>query len=163
MSIQTSPSSHPRYETMIRALKQAHYRLTPQRMAVCRFLAETHTHPTPSEIYHAVKQEFPTISRATVYNTVTVLKNLGQIVELPSTDGTGLRYETDLSPHINLTCVQCGKIYDIPLDDPSCIEHQIEAHTDFQLHRFHVEGYGLCPQCQSQMPAQEEKDQAHHA
>jgi Fur family peroxide stress response transcriptional regulator len=135
---------------MLSALRRADYRLTPQRMAVCHFLAETRTHPTPSEIYHAVKQQFPTISRATVYNTVAVLKDLGEIIELPAGNGAGVRYETDITPHVNLTCTRCGRIYDVSLDNLDEIMHEIDQHTEFKLTSFHIEGYGICPECQRQ-------------
>ena len=138
-----------RYEAMLNALRRADYRLTPQRMAVCHYLAETRSHPTPSEIFHAVKEQFPTISRATVYNTVTVLKELGEIIELPAGGGTGVRYETDITPHVNLTCTRCGRIYDVSLDNLEDILKQINERTDFQLTNFHIEGYGLCPNCQT--------------
>ena len=137
-----------RYEAMLQALRRANYRITPQRMAVCQFLAETRSHPTPSEIYHAVKERFPTISRATVYNTVAVLKELGEIIELPAGGGAGVRYETDIAPHVNLTCLRCGRIYDVALDDLDDILHEIDDRTRFKVTSFHIEGYGVCPDCQ---------------
>ena len=139
---------HARYEAMLQALRRANYRITPQRMAVCQFLAETRSHPTPSEIYHAVKEQFPTISRATVYNTVAVLKELGEIIELPSGGSAGVRYETDITPHVNLTCMRCGRIFDVALEDLDSILHEIDARTQFKVTSFHIEGYGICPDCQ---------------
>ena len=137
-----------RYDAMLNALRRANYRLTPQRMAVCRYLAETRTHPTPSEIYHAVREQFPTISRATVYNTVAVLKELGEIIELPGGGSAGVRYETDITPHVNLTCLRCGRIFDVALEGLDDILHEIDERTAFEVTSFHIEGYGLCPDCQ---------------
>ncbi len=137
-----------RYNAMLNALRRANYRITPQRMAVCHFLAETRTHPTPSEIYHAVKAQFPTISRATVYNTVAVLKELGEIIELPAGGSAGVRYETDITPHVNLTCLRCGRIFDVPLERLDDILHEIDERTQFKVNSVHIEGYGICPDCQ---------------
>ncbi|HEY79734.1 MAG TPA: transcriptional repressor [Anaerolineae bacterium] len=137
-----------RYNAMLNALRRANYRITPQRMAVCHFLAETRTHPTPSEIYHAVKEQFPTMSRATVYNTVAVLKELGEIIELPAGGSAGVRYETDITPHVNLTCLRCGRIFDVPLERLDDILQAIAERTQFQVNSFHIEGYGVCPDCQ---------------
>ena len=137
-----------RYESMLRALRGAHYRLTPQRMAICRYLSETRSHPTPNDIFHAVKEQFPTISRATVYNTVAVLRDLGEIIELPSSAGASVRYETDLTPHVNLNCTRCGRIFDFPMEKIDDIFRMIDARTDFKLENIHIEGYGICPDCQ---------------
>jgi len=139
-----------RYQSMLQALKQSGFRLTPQRMAICRYLSQTRSHPTPNDIFHAVHQQFPTISRATVYNTVAVLKDLGEIIELPSTSGASVRYETDLTPHVNLNCTNCGKIFDFPMENIDEIFTKVNEHTDFYLENIHIEGYGLCPQCKTQ-------------
>ncbi len=160
MSITPSSSqthSDDRYQAMLRALRQADFRLTPQRMAICRYLSETRVHPTPNDIYLAVHEQFPTISRATVYNTVAVLKELGEIVELPSAAGNSVRYETDLTPHVNLTCTQCGRIFDLPLENIHDIFEMINARTDFQLENIHIEGYGICPDCQKRNREEESR------
>jgi len=147
--------SAERYQAMLQALKQAGFRLTPQRMAICRYLSETRSHPSPNDIFHAVHQEFPTISRATVYNTVAVLKDLGEIIELPSSGGASVRYETDLTPHVNLNCTRCGRIFDFPMENIDEIFELIDSHTDFQLENIHIEGYGLCPDCQKEIQKEE--------
>ncbi len=152
--------SDERYQSMLRALKQADFRLTPQRMAICRYLSETRSHPTPNDIFQAVHRQFPTISRATVYNTVAVLKELGEIIELPSAGGSSVRYETDLTPHVNLTCTRCGRIFDIPLENIDEISELIDSRTDFLVEEIHIEGYGICSECQKQIE-QEERTKQH--
>ena len=148
--------NNARYDAMLQALKDAHFRLTPQRMAICRYLSETRTHPTPNDIFIAIHEQFPTISRATVYNTVAVLKDLGEIIELPSAAGASVRYETDLTPHVNLTCTRCGRIYDVPATEVHTLMETINARTDFLVLDMHAEGYGLCPICQKEIDAGEE-------
>ena len=144
-----------RYQAMLQALKHAQFRLTPQRMAICRFLSETHTHPSPGEIYRAIQEQFPTVSRATIYNTVAVLKELGEIIELPSAAGASVRYETDLTPHVNLTCKRCGRIYDVPAAEVTELMHTIDARTHCDVQNLHVEGYGLCATCQEELKQEE--------
>ncbi len=150
--------TNARYDSMLRALKKADFRLTPQRMAICRYLSETRSHPTPNDIFHAIREQFPTISRATVYNTVAVLKDLREIVELPSSAGASVRYETDLTPHVNLNCTRCGRILDFPMERIGEVSHMIDSRTDFQLHNIHIEGYGICPDCQQEI-AREKKQE----
>ena len=84
----------------LNALRQAGKRITEQRRLVCEYLAETTTHPTPYQLYEDLSAQHPEISRATVYNTLNVLQELGAIVEIGfGTEHT--HYETDTTPHIN--------------------------------------------------------------
>jgi cation transport ATPase len=64
------------------ALKQAQLRLTPQRQTICEYLAGTDRHPTPYQVYADIAAGHPEISRATVYNTLNTLQQLGAIVEV---------------------------------------------------------------------------------
>jgi Fur family peroxide stress response transcriptional regulator len=143
-----SKEAQARSQVMLTALRRAHLRLTPQRIAICNFLAETRSHPTINEIFEAILVQHPTISRATVYNTMTTLKELGEIIELPSAAGASVRYETDLRPHVNLTCTQCGNIYDVPVDDLQALMQKINNSTDFLVQSVAVSGTGLCARCQ---------------
>lgn len=138
----------PRYESMLQALRKANFRLTPQRMAICRYLAEGHTHPTSDEIFRTIKDQYPSLSRATVYNTIAVLKDVGEIIELPSAAGASVHYEVDLRPHVNLTCIRCGKIYDAPAEEIGELKALIDARTDFLVQDIQVEGHGICAECQ---------------
>ena len=100
-----------RQEQLIDALRQAGYRMTPQRMAICEVLAASDEHPTPYAVYERVHAAFPTVSLATVYNTLNALRDMGEIVEI----GLGrseTHYEPNLAPHANLICLQCGRISD---------------------------------------------------
>ncbi|MCK5426958.1 MAG: transcriptional repressor, partial [Thermodesulfovibrionia bacterium] len=45
-------------------------KLTPQRIAILNYLSGITTHPSAEQIYKAVSKEFPTMSFATVYNTL---------------------------------------------------------------------------------------------
>ena len=63
-------------------------------------------------IARRLSQQYPDMSRATVYNTLNVLKELGAIVEIGfGADHT--RYDTDTMPHINLICLRCHEISDL--------------------------------------------------
>ena len=70
-------------------------KLTPQRLAILRFLEKNREHPSAADIYKAVSREFPTMSLATVYNTLKVLKRTGNISEL-SIDSDKKRFDPDM-------------------------------------------------------------------
>ena len=131
------------------ALRAAGYRMTPQRTAICEALAASHEHPTPYDIYSQVQERFPAVSRATVYNTLNALRDLGQIVEI----GLGRAetyYEPNLAPHANLICLQCGRIEDfsdLPID---VLRNQVANHAGFAVKNTRIDVYGICQKCQQQ-------------
>ncbi len=137
-----------RYDAMTQALHQAGYRLTSQRAAICHYLAASREHPSPGEVYERVRVQFPAVSLATVYNTLTVLRDLGEIIEIPGT-AEGLRYETDLDPHINLICLRCGRIRDLPSRSLSAVQDAIQNDSHFDLRGLRVDGFGLCAACRT--------------
>ncbi len=99
----------------INALRQAKLRLTPQRLSICRMLANSNGHPTAMELYEQLRTDFPTLSLATVYTTLSTLLALGLIHDLGSAGDGTLHYDPDTEPHVNLICTRCHQIGD--LDD----------------------------------------------
>lgn len=88
--------------------------LTPQRRAVLRFLHGNLDHPTAGEIFDAVTADFPITSRATVYNTLALLEEIGAVRALPVHGET--RYDPNVSLHHHLACPSCGRLEDVPAD-----------------------------------------------
>ena len=60
-------------------LKSCGVRPSLQRLAIYKYVAEHPTHPTADEIYEALKDQIPTLSKTTVYNTVKLLTEQGII------------------------------------------------------------------------------------
>ena len=103
-----------RLQHIIKVLREAGRRITPQRLAVLRILAESKKHPSVEAIHHEIKKEFPTTSLATVYKTITLLKEVGEVLELGFADG-GCRYDGNRPyPHPHVICTGCGAIVDPP-------------------------------------------------
>ncbi len=71
-----------RFDKMLEALRRHDSRITPQRMAVLKILASSDGQPSVENIFEQVKKRFPTTSLATVYKTVTLLKELNEGLEL---------------------------------------------------------------------------------
>ncbi len=137
-----------RTHELIDALRKTGYRVTPQRVEICRALAESRNHPSPQAIFEQVSAKFPGISQATVYNTLTVLRDLGEVVEV----GLGqerTHYEPHPGPHANLICVRCGKIEDV--DDPqvAALSAQLASRQGLRIKAAHMDIYGFCRQCEA--------------
>jgi Fur family peroxide stress response transcriptional regulator len=80
-----------RFEEMIAALKERGFRLTPQRVELVRLIAASEGHPSASQFYARIKSRFPTMSQATVYKTLALLKEIGQVLEVDRRDDS--RYD----------------------------------------------------------------------
>lgn len=138
------------HETFLDALRKAGHRITPQRQVVCEYLATTAGHPTASTVYADVIAQHPEISRATVYNTLSVLHELGAIVQIDLGDDH-THYETNLTPHVNLICRRCRRVIDFePAESPEAFLATLRRSTNFLPTTVHVQVLGLCHACQLQ-------------
>jgi len=139
----------PRVHQIVNSLKEAGHRVTPQRLAILRELADTTSHPSVETVYAAVKPTFPTTSLATVYKTVALLKELGEAVEIGFGDASN-RYDVRMpEPHPHLVCMQCRRIIDADLEPLSHLTESLAQSTGFQILSHRVDFYGVCPDCQN--------------
>ncbi len=136
-------------EVLTATLKQARMRITPQRIAICKLLSESDEHPTASMIYEQVRAQYPSLSLATVYNTLEALVGLGAVNVLGHAGDDHVHYDADTSPHINLACVSCHKIVDVESLQVASIDSEISRASGYKLLGARVMYYGLCPKCQN--------------
>jgi Fe2+ or Zn2+ uptake regulation protein len=94
-----------------RALREAGLKATPQRLAVLRSLAGDETHPTAQELHERLSGEFPSLSVATVYNTLSALTRIARCIPLEL--GGPLRFDANVEPHDHAVCERCGSIRDV--------------------------------------------------
>jgi Fur family transcriptional regulator, peroxide stress response regulator len=134
--------------TLTLALQQAGMRITPQRTAICELLTTSEEHPTAAMIYEDLKPRFPSMSLATVYNTLESLVEIGAINVLGQAGDDTVHYDADTEPHVNLACLSCNKIVDIPSEHVSHLDAEITAASGYKLLGARVLYYGLCPDCQ---------------
>jgi len=137
-----------RFEQLIAKLKQSEYRLTPQRVELIRLIAASEGHPSASQLYSQIKVKFHTMSLATVYKTLDLLKELGEVLEIGLRDDS--HYDGNKPyPHPHLICVKCQKIMDGELE--SAVENivqEVEKNFGFQILKHQLDFYGVCPNCQ---------------
>ncbi len=139
---------HGRLDELIARLKEQGFRLTPQRKAVLKVLANSVHHPSVEQIYRQVKKDFPMTSLATVYKTVTLLKELGEVLELGFADGSNRYDGRKPNPHPHLICVQCHRILDPDVVGWKDLPQALSDSTGFRIFSHRLDFYGICPQCQ---------------
>jgi len=124
------------------------YRLTPQREAVLRALAGPQQHASAHQVYEQARRHCHSTSLATVYNTVSVLKELGEVEELEFS-GVGHRYATRPSePHAHLVCTRCGRIDDFGNAVLRAALATAVADCGYAVTNYRLDFYGECPGCQ---------------
>ena len=144
-------------EKLIESLRKKGLKITPQRLAIFKILKDNKSHPCAEEIYLKVRKEFPTISLATVYQTLDTLEHIGGIQVLRC-DRKKTRYDADLSPHHHLVCVKCNKIMDLQYDFSKTFKLPRSMNNRFQVNEFKVLFYGICRTCKRMAKTQREKN-----
>ncbi|WP_458700797.1 Fur family transcriptional regulator [Sulfurospirillum sp. 1307] len=121
----------------IEVLKSAGLKATPQRVAVLKEL-DKKTHPTMDEMYENIKKDNPSISLATVYKNVNVLRDSGLVIEI-NIPSKKMRYDYLSKPHIHIVCSGCGHVEDLDYDK-NLFDYQVklEKSKNIQLDRLDV-------------------------
>ncbi len=133
---------------MLSKLMGRDFRITPQRVAILTILVDSKEHPSVEKIYKTVKIQFPTTSLATVYNTVSLLKELNEVLELGFPDGSN-RYDGNKPySHPHVICTRCKKIMDPELVHLGEISEEMSVKTGYKIFSHRLDFFGLCPKCQ---------------
>src|SRR5262245_34769114 len=98
-------------------LRASGLKLTPQRMAIVRELCADPTHPTAQELYERLRPALPTMSFATVYNTLDALASAGLCAALSLAPGPA-RFDPNMEAHHHAVCDRCGLVRDVPAELP---------------------------------------------
>ena len=131
---------------VIEKYRKAGLKLTPQRLAILKFLEGNTSHPSADEIFKAVKREYPTISFSTVYNTIDALKKRGEIMEL-TIDPAKRHYDPNTTPHHHVVCVECGRIGDV-FDEEVDAKIEVPPLSGFRITGWHIDFSGVCSECE---------------
>ena len=116
-----------------------------QRIAIMDYLLTHRTHPAIDEIYLALCEDIPTLSKTTVYNTLRLFVDHGA-AQMLTIDERNTCYDADIRLHAHFLCKKCGKIYDLP---PSMEQEKVSAMKEdgFKVDEIHQYFKGICPSC----------------
>ena len=144
-------------EKLLAALKKSGMRMTPQRLAICKYMAVTEAHPTAADVYRQLKPQFPSLSLMTVYNTLNALVGMGAVNALGMAGDDNVHYDGDTSPHVNLICLNCHRISDMDSNLVEKLDAEICDSSGFKVIGSRLVYYGLCPECQKSQNKKGEK------
>lgn len=120
--------------------------LTKQRGVVFQVISDADTHLTANEVFVNAKQLLPTISFATVYNSLRFLKDAGHIAEIRFGNGAS-RFDRMTSRHDHAICTQCGKLVDIEMEHPPELVDLAAKSSNFKPQSLEFTLRGVCPDC----------------
>ena len=120
--------------------------LTKQREVVLRVIRDAHGHLTANEVFGAAKELLPSISFATVYNSLRFLKDAGHIAEISFGSGAS-RFDRITHRHDHAICTQCGKLVDIEMDHPAELVDMAAKQSNFKPESLEFTLRGKCPEC----------------
>ncbi|HSO75092.1 MAG TPA: transcriptional repressor [Blastocatellia bacterium] len=122
--------------------------LTPQRQVVLQVVNDSDHHPTASQVFEQARALLPTISYATVYNSLRFLKQAGLVQEI-SFGNAASRYDRETHRHDHAMCTQCGKLVDFDLSEAAELMRAAARRTHFKAESIRLTLTGLCPECRS--------------
>ncbi len=139
-----------RYQVLIDRMTRLGLRMTSHRLAIARLLADSDGHPNAASLYSSLCPQFPSISLATVYKTLALLKEEGEILEIALPDDSHFDGNKPYS-HPHLICTICHRIFDgDDVTKVQALEEEIREKYDFQVQRHQIVYYGVCRDCRSE-------------
>jgi Fur family transcriptional regulator, peroxide stress response regulator len=132
---------------LVNSLREEGFRITPQRIAIVEYLLKTEEHPSAEHIHKIVQKKYPMISLSTVYKTLDLLREKKLVNEI-KVEGEA-RFDAHIDEHINLVCMNCGKIDDIDEDSLKEIQAKAARKSKYVILKSNFELFGYCNNCKS--------------
>jgi Fe2+ or Zn2+ uptake regulation protein len=120
--------------------------LTKQREVVLQVIRDAEEHLTANEVFVNAKLLLPSISFATVYNSLRFLKEAGHIAEIQFGNGAS-RFDRMTHRHDHAICTKCGKLVDIEMEHPKELVKMAAKYSNFKPESLEFTLRGICPEC----------------
>ena len=136
-------------EEGIERLRERGAKVTAQRIAMLRQLEKRCDHPSAEVLYRELKQDYPTLSIATIYNTAQLFSET-QLLKVISIDDKRVYFDPDLTEHGHFLCRHCGKLLDIPIAARLVSEVTDPIKEISSVEQTDIFIYGSCVDCCNQ-------------
>ncbi|HXG30980.1 MAG TPA: transcriptional repressor [Thermodesulfobacteriota bacterium] len=121
-------------------------KVTPQRVAIYRELANTNEHPSAESIYKKIRNYYPNISLTTIYRTLETFEKLG-LVSVVNILYNAARYDANLEPHHHLVCVECKRVEDYYDDSLMNLDFSKKKPANYKVLGYTLQLNGVCKNC----------------
>lgn len=126
-------------------LKEKNIKPSYQRMKIFEYLNLRKNHPTVDRIFKDLVKEIPTLSKATVYNTLDLFKR-SELAKVVTIEDNETRYDSEVSVHGHFKCENCGRIFDFPVDIDAISSDALE---NYSITEKNIYFKGICPGCRN--------------
>lgn len=120
--------------------------LTKYGKKILEIVTASSGHMTAEEIFDALRQTYPAVVLATVYNNLNRLCQ-EDLIRKVSVEGMPDRYDRTLR-HDHLVCKQCGRLLDIDLGD---LTAQLEQEAGISILSYDLKLMYLCEDCRKKL------------
>ncbi|MBM4408204.1 MAG: transcriptional repressor [Chloroflexi bacterium] len=132
---------------LLTALDRAGYRLTDARRAVVQLIVDQPRHFSAAELFAAARAQRTGIGRATVFRTLEVLSELGQVERLDLPSGKHAYIACEPSHHHHVICSRCGRTAEVADAGLRRLVRDVVRQTGFRVDDHRLELFGLCSAC----------------
>lgn len=130
-------------ESLTKKLIENNIKPSYQRIKILEYLTTKRNHPAVDKIFNDLIKEIPTLSKATVYNTLDLFKK-ANLVRVVTIEDNQTRYDARVENHGHFKCESCGGIYDFPVNIDNL---SIDTLEDFKITEKNIYFKGICPEC----------------
>jgi len=128
-------------QTLEDALRADGVRITRQRAAILKVLADSDDHPDATELHRRARTIDDSVSLATVYRTLAALEEQG-IVHRHSFEGTPSRFETaEATHHDHIIDVDTGEVVEFRSEKIERLQAEIARELGYSVVRHRLELY----------------------
>lgn len=118
--------------------------MTKYPKQILQIIQTSRDHLTAEQIFQELRQIYPAVVRATVYNNLHKLWESGAIRKVVL-EGQPDRYDR-LERHDHLVCKECGRLADVTLSD---LTQQLEKQLGMPILSYDLKMTYLCQACRS--------------
>jgi Fur family ferric uptake transcriptional regulator len=154
MQMISNKRNQPENTKARRLLSGAGRRTTRQRSLILDVLAKSAGHLDADEVYRLARERDPRLSLSTVYRTLNLLRDLGQVDELHLAEEHHHYEARGSDEHHHLVCLGCGKVLEFVSPMAVQLRREQESATGFVVTGVQVDLTGYCPQCQANAPTE---------
>ena len=126
--------------------KDLSIKVTPQRVAIYRELANTDQHPSAESIYQKIRNYYPNISLTTIYRTLETFEKLG-LISVVNILYNAARYDANLEPHHHLVCIACKKVEDYYDNSLMNLDISKKNLANYKVLGYTIQLNGICKDC----------------
>jgi len=143
------------YLEQLKQIRNAGFRVTPQRQLILDVLHECGGHATAREVYERVAVKVPTINRATVYRVLDFFCER-QLATKTEINGRTMYEMMGEEPHHHLVCLHCERVTVLTNSHFDELLHHLEVEHGFRAELHHLAIPGVCAHCR-------QNGRSHHA